>query len=150
MILSACGKAMHEKYGLNHWYPFVDIITFQDMMKGKDLYGVYQNEIAVATFNLSTEPRDYYFDKLWSNPREKAVYLGQLATDPNIQGNGIGKWCMNQIVTIAQDMSSKAIRFDALSAHPWLKDFYENLGYLACGTVKPGQFELTCFEKVIS
>lgn len=148
-ILVACGKSMHDKFGLSHWHPFMDINTFQNLMKGKDIYGIYKNDVAIATFNLSTEPRDYYFDELWSNPKEKAVYLGQLATDPNIQGNGIGKWCMQQIVSIAQEMGSKAIRFDALSMHPWLKPFYEKLGYSACGIVKPKQWDLVCFEKLL-
>lgn len=149
-ILSACGKAMHEKIGLSHWHPFMDINTFQDSMKGKDVYGVYQNNVAIATFNLSTEPRDYYFDALWSNPKERAVYLGQLAIDPNIQGNGVGKWCMQQVVSIAQEMGRKAIRFDALSAHPWLETFYKNLGYSICGIVKPARWDLVCFEKILT
>lgn len=149
-ILVSCGKAMYEQLGLNHWYPFMNIEIFQRLMKTKDLYGIYQNEIAVATFNVSTEPRDYYSKKLWLNSQEKALYLGQLAINPSIQGNGIGKWCMLQVEQIAYDAGINLVRFDALDKHPWLKSFYKKLGYEECAIVKPGEWELTCFEKQIT
>lgn len=149
-LLTACGRTMYETFKLIHWHPFMDLGKFETLMKDKDLYGVYRNTIAIATFNLSSDPRDYYFDKLWSNPEEKAFYLGQLGIKPHLQGKGIGKWCMHQIERLAYEAGCKAIRFDGLSQHPWLKKFYEKLGYRFCGTVKPGQWELTCFEKVLS
>lgn len=148
-ILKACGNAMHEKLGLDHWYPFMDIETFRKLIQTKDLYGVYQNGIAIGTFNLSLEPRDYYHDDLWLNPDEKAIYLGQLGIDPNIQGKGLGKWCMHQVEVISRNMGRKAIRFDALYTHPWLKTYYEKLGYISCGTVKTKQWNLLCFEKIL-
>lgn len=149
-LLTDCGKTMTKTLNLTHWNPFMDLEKFKILIKNKDLYGVYQNTIAVATFNLSNVPRDYYFDKLWSNSKEKAFYLGQLGIKPHLQGQGIGKWCMHQIEHLAQKAGSKAIRFDGLSKHPWLKEFYEKLGYQVCGTVKPAQWELICFEKVLS
>lgn len=148
-LLTDCGKTMHETFNLMHWYPFMDLEKFETLMRDKNLYGVYQNTFAIATFNLSSNPRDYYFDKLWSNPGEKAFYLGQLGIQPLLQGQGIGKWCMHQIEGLASEAGCKAIRFDGLTQHPWLKEFYEKLGYRFCGTVKPAQWELSCFEKVL-
>lgn len=148
-ILAACGKSMYEKFGLEHWHPFMDIATFKKLMEKKDLYGIYQNGIAVATFNLSIESRDYYYDELWSNPHEQAIYLGQLGIDPTLQGKGLGKWCMHQVEEITKNMGRKAIRFDGLSLHPWLKIFYEKLDYLPRGIVKPKQWDLLCFEKIL-
>lgn len=132
-LLTACGKKMHETFGLMHWHPFMDLKKFETLMRSKDLYGVYQNKSAIATFNLSSNPRDYYFDKLWSNPGEKAFYLGQLGIQPLLQGQGIGKWCMHQIERLAYEAGCKVIRFDGLSQHPWLKEFYEKFGYRICG-----------------
>lgn len=114
-----------------------------------ELDGICQNEIAIGTFNLSIEPRDYYYEEIWSNPGAKAVYLGHLGIDPTIQSKGLGTWCMRQIERIAQEMESKAIRFDALNIHPWLKAFYEKLGYSPRTVVKPKQWELLCFEKIL-
>ena len=149
-LLAACGKEMYEKLKLMHWHPFMDLYKFESLMRGKDLFGVYRNAVAIATFNLSSDPRDYYFDNLWSNPEEKAFYVGQLGTHPQLQGQGIGKWCMQQIERLAYEAECKAIRFDGLSQHPWLKNFYEKLGFQFCGTIKPAQWELACFEKVLN
>lgn len=149
-LLAACGESMYKTFGLQHWHPFMDLEKFKTVMEGKELYGVYRDRVAIATFNLSSTPRDYYFDQLWSNPGEKAFYLGQLGIDPLLQRHGIGKWCMHQVERLALEARCKAIRFDGLSKHPWLKRFYEKLDYRICGTVKPAQWELTCFEKVLS
>ena len=148
-ILTACGKSMYEKFGLEHWHPYMGIEAFKKFIEEKELYGIYQNGIAVATFNLSIKSRDYYYDELWLSPDEQASYLGQLAIDPIFQGKGLGKWCMHQVENIAANKGSKAIRFDALSSHPWLKIFYEKLGYLPRGIVKPKQWDLLCFEKIL-
>src|SRR3990167_2390097 len=133
---------MYERFQLEHWHPFMDMETFKKLMESKELYGVYQDGTAIATFNLSLVSRDYYYDELWSNPHEQASYLGQLAIEPCLQGQGLGKWCMYQVEKIAKSNKSKAIRLDAVSAHPMLKAFYKKLGYLPCGIVKPKQWDL--------
>lgn len=141
---------MHKKFGFSHWYPFMDLETFKRSLEGKKLYGVYQHDLIIATFNLSPSPRNYYYDELWSNPCAKALYLGQLAITPEYQKQGIGKWCMMQIEKLTLDFGSKVVRFDALNEHPWLKRFYEKLGYCICGIVKPNRWELVCFEKYLN
>jgi GNAT superfamily N-acetyltransferase len=146
-ILTSCGQFMSEKLGLKHWHPFMDLNTFQLLMQNKDLYGIYQNDIAIATFNLSFVSRDYYYDALWSKHNVKAIYLGQLAINPTLQGKGLGKWCMQQIEEISKSSDVKSIRFDALNAHPWLKNFYLKLGYQTRGLVNPKGWDLMCFEK---
>jgi GNAT superfamily N-acetyltransferase len=148
-ILVACGKSMYEKYGLTHWHPFIDLSSFLKSIEIKEIYGVYQNNIPVATFNLSYEPRDYYQNVYWLNSNEQALYLGQLGIDPSLQGQGLGKWCMKAIEKITLAKGIKTLRFDALNAHPWLKQFYINLGYMPLEIVKPKNWELMCFEKYI-
>ena len=149
-LLSSCGKFMFDKYNLCHWHPFMDLEAFINSMAEKDLYSVYQENNLIATFNLSLIPRNYYYDKLWSHPMMKAVYLGQLGIDPQKQGHGIGKWCMENIETISKQMGCKYIRFDALNMHPWLKIFYVTQGYAPRGIVKPKEWDLLCFEKLLA
>jgi len=146
-LMVRCGEHMHTQYSLDHWYPYMDEKTFINKIKGKKLYGVYRDGIPIASFNVSTEPRDYYFDSLWNFPAKKALYLGQLATDPALQSRGIGKWCMEQVEMIASELKCTAVRFDAIEMHPWLKNFYMSLGYSPSRFVKPGEWNLLCFEK---
>jgi GNAT superfamily N-acetyltransferase len=148
-LLEECGKKMQELLGLTHWYPFMDLAKFQFMLEEKELYGVFQHSTPIATFNLSFKPRDYYPENLWSRPKEKAYYLGQFGINPHFQRQGIGKWCMQQIEIISKQAECHAIRFDALNNHPWLKNFYQQLEYRFCGIVKPAEWELACFEKIL-
>lgn len=146
-LLVKCGEHMYTQYKLDHWYPYFDEETFVIKMKDKKLYGVYREGIPIATFNVSTQPRDYYFDSLWNFSVENALYLGQLAIEPSLQGMGIGKWCMEQVEIIARELACDAVRFDAIELHPWLKNFYMRLGFSPSNTVKPGNWNLLCFEK---
>ena len=146
-ILVACGKKMHDELDLQHWHPFMDIDTFKQSIFNKELYAVYQNQSVIATFNLSTTPHDYYHIGLWSKPGFRALYLGQLATVPGLQRKGFGKWCLQQIEKIALEKDCQTVRFDIVAKHPWLKTFYEEMGYKPCAIVKPQQWDLLCFEK---
>lgn len=148
-ILKRCGENMYTNLKLEHWYPYIAKETFIASLNNKQLYGVYEDNNAVATFNVSIQPRNYYHDDFWNVPANKALYLGQLATDPAHQGKGIGKWCMKRIEQIAQDEECSVIRFDGLLMHPWLKSFYESVGYKSCKIVTPGKWELLCFDKAI-
>ena len=148
-LLSACGKHMHENLNLNHWHPFMSLKDFHLQISNKDLYLAYYDKELIATFNLSKEPRDYYSSTIWVNSSEPAAYLGQLGIAPLWQGKGIGRLCMAEIERITKEMGCCSLRLDALNSHPWLKLFYLRLGYTACGTVKPNNWDLLCFEKVI-
>lgn len=148
-ILVSCGLDMHQKFSLQHWHPFMDLDNFKMTLRNKKMYGVYESGKAIATFNVSNEPRDYYANSLWHNPGSKALYLGTLAVLPELQGNGLGKWCITQIEEIALAMRCEAIRFDAVELHPWLAGFYERLGYTRRGVVRPLNWNLECFEKLL-
>jgi GNAT superfamily N-acetyltransferase len=148
-LLVSCGKEMYEKFALRHWYPFMDIEIFKATLHTKCLYMVYQYDIPVATFNLSTYARDYYAEELWSIPSQNPSYLGQLGIKPNLQGNGMGKWCMAEIEKIAKENKHDTLRFDAVDTHPWLNLFYKKLGYSPCAAVQPQQWKLVCFEKAL-
>jgi len=145
-LLVMCGENMYKKLGLTHWYPYPTLDQFKKNVAAKTLYGVFTNNSAVATFNLTNEPRTYYADNLWLQ-KGKALYVGNLGITPHLQGSGLGKWCMAQIEKIGIASNYDLIRFDALKAHPWLKSFYEKLGYIACESVKNNGLELVCFEK---
>ncbi|MDX1901101.1 MAG: GNAT family N-acetyltransferase [Gammaproteobacteria bacterium] len=146
-LLKRCGVHMYQTLKLEHWYPYMDKETFKNKIKDKQMYGVFKNNLPIATFNLTTQPRDYYSESLWNTPAEKALYFGQFGIDPDYQKGGIGQWCIEQVEEIARQLDCAAVRFDGLLMHPWLKHFYMKLGYQPCGIVKPGKWELLCFDK---
>lgn len=150
-ILVVCGEHMFKSLKLRHWYPYASLEKFKEKVKYSDVYCVFENEKMVATFSLSTTPRDYYKLSMWQDQNAKAIYLGNLGILPELQGKGLGKWCLNEVEKIAKEMNCKAIRFDCVEKHPWLSNFYEKLGFARkCIVNMPEPTgNLICFEKVI-
>jgi GNAT superfamily N-acetyltransferase len=150
-LISACGEEMYKRYGLCHWYPFASLEQFKERVQYADVYCIYHNERLVGTFNLSMRPRAYYAADQWSNSLAKAVYVGNVAIDPLLQGQKLGTWSMQQIENIAREMGGIAIRLDCVDRHPWLQSFYTKLGYAPAGTIDLPEptGRVRCFEKVI-
>ena len=134
-IIVACGLEMYNKYNLTHWYPFASLDKFKERICHADLYGVYNDDNIIATFNVSRTSRSYYKSVKWKKQNAQAVYVGNIAVLPSFQGKGIGSWCMQYIETISSKMGIEVIRFDCVIRHPWLINFYKKIGYEEVGNV---------------
>jgi GNAT superfamily N-acetyltransferase len=128
-ILAIAGEHMHRTLGLAHWYPFRTYERFLKISNPEHLYAVYADDLLVATFNLSRNPREYYRLEMWTNPDHEVLYLGGMGVLPTHQGMGIGKWIMGEVVTICEQEQVEALRFDAVANHSRLLAFYDRLGY---------------------
>ena len=150
-ILVDCGYYMYTHLGLNHWHPYASLDQFKEKVKEATVYSVYYNNQMIATFNLSTSPRNYYQPSHWRHNDVMPVYLGNLAIHPDFQGKKIGIWCMQQVEDIADTMKSTAIRFDCVQKHPWLCQFYEKVGYTRGSLIPMPEptGNLVCFEKKV-
>lgn len=148
-LLAECGLYMHRTLNLHHWHPYMPLENFQQRMKSAQLYGIYEGDRLIGTFNLCPSPRTYYTLDMWENPEAKAVYLGQLAIHPEYQGKKIGAWCLQEVEKIARESGYQAIRFDCVERHPWLCKFYEKAGYTRKNIVALPEptGNVICFEK---
>ena len=66
---------------------------------------------------------------MWADGEHRALYLGGVGVLPSHQGMGIGKWMMEEIERICQELDVQALRFDAIANHSRLLAFYDRLGY---------------------
>lgn len=151
-LLQECGLYMYKSLNLNHWHPYMSLENFQQRVKTALVYGIYDNNKLIGTFNLSTNSRSYYTLDMWQNPEAKAVYLGQLAIHPNYQGRKIGSWCLQEVEKIAHELGYQVIRFDCVERHPWLCKFYEKAGYgrRTIVALPEPTGNVICFEKYIN
>jgi GNAT superfamily N-acetyltransferase len=129
---------MKQRFGLTHWYPPYPIETMRRNAEELHVYGVHRpNEAGsvdvVGTFTVGTHGWKYD-DRLWTNPGDRPLYLGKLAIRPQLQGQGIGAWCMQKVEELAGEWNCQAVRFDAIAGHIPLIRFYKNLGYCERGT----------------
>lgn len=157
-ILTQCGQDLQARFGLNHWVPPYPLELMRKSAQERDVYAIYDGAELVATFTTGTVPPPYYLTipglwESWDAAGEPALYLNRLAVRPELQGRGIGTWCMKTIERMAQAEGCKAVRFDAYDKHLKLLEFYDRLAYHRRGvfsffTKLHGDTGMVCFEKL--
>lgn len=153
-ILTACGLDMQARFGLSHWVPAHPLHLMQRDAEAGDVYATRDDQRAVATFTLKTHAPSYYDQTIWYELEARALYVHRLAVLPAYQGQGLGRWCMEQIEQMARADGYGAVRLDAYDQHLRLCAFYRHLGYEQRGVFKImtklyGETGGVCFEKVL-
>ncbi len=156
-ILRLCGLDMQERLGLRHWVPPYPLEALRCSTQERQVYAVFLEDRMVATFTVGTVIPLYYRKipaiwQLWSVFTPKALYVNRLAVLPSFQGQGIGRWCMQCIESLALTQGYDVIRLDTYGKHLGLLTFYTKLGYRPQGHFfftmqQHGKTEVICFEK---
>jgi len=153
-ILRLCGLDIQSRFGLAQWIPPYPLELMQRDAEQKSVYAVLDGDRTVATFTVGTQPPFYYDPSLSEFPNAKAMYLNRLAVLPEMQGHGLGTWCMQIIDRLAVDSGCALLRFDTYDKNLKLIDFYRGLGYQERGsrtfnTPRHGETGAVFFEKVL-
>jgi GNAT superfamily N-acetyltransferase/ketosteroid isomerase-like protein len=144
-VLAKCGEDL-KRQGLDHWDPPYPLESLRKDAEERRVYRIRLDRGLAGTFTIGTEPLEYYDAGIWSTPDEKAVYASRLAILPELQGRGIGTWCMGEVERIAAE-DGLAVRLDGYEKHERLLRFYDRLGYERRGVVEDRGCKLVCFEK---
>lgn len=158
-ILVDAGRHMNDVHGLDHWYPPYPIDVMRQHARDFHVFGVFPADAAdaapVATFTVGlTNWTSYFKDDMWAPGSARPCYLGKLAVRPDYQGKALGRWCMAEVERWARGEGADCIRFDAVTAHPFLKKFYTSCGYevrcdVTCISLKGTPLTLTCYEMLL-
>ncbi|MGB7341933.1 MAG: GNAT family N-acetyltransferase [Phototrophicaceae bacterium] len=150
-IMALAGEHMHRALGLSHWHPFPASDYFINHFEGKEVFTVYEGNLLVGTFNISTQPEPYYLADMsayWSRFDIETMYFSAFALLPSYQQRGVGSWCMMQMDQMVQERGFQQVRFDAVNTHSKLKGFYRKNGYHERGILDLGRAQVMCFEKI--
>jgi GNAT superfamily N-acetyltransferase len=157
-ILRKCGQDMKVRLGLGHWDPPHPLDLMRKAAEERDVYAVLNGDQLVATFTVGTQEPAYYRTipgvwESWDASSEPALYGNRLAVLPELQGQGIGTWCMKEIERLALAEGFGAVRLDAYDKHLKLLEWYKRLGYNWRGaftfhTKLYGETGMVCFEKL--
>ncbi len=153
-ILRLCGLDMQARFGLAHWIPPYPLDLMRRDAEQKNVYAVLDGDRIIATFTIGTQPPFYYDPALSESPNAKAMYVNRLAVLPEMQGHGVGTWCMRTIERLAVEHECSAIRLDTYHKHLDLLNFYRGVGYQERGsktfnTRLYGETGAVFFEKLL-
>lgn len=134
-ILYKCGKDMATKYNLHHWdnSRVKNLIIVALCVLKNDIFLVYNDKEAVATFQTRKVQESYLFQKL--------------ATLPEFSGSGIGSFCLNEIEKQGKNKKCSEIICEVYDKSEHAKAFYEHKGYITYGTTETLKYKELKFKK---
>jgi GNAT superfamily N-acetyltransferase len=148
-ILAASGDELARLHGPGRWSETVKPAVFKRGVLTRVLYLACRQGEAVATFCLGQRRPLFYPPALFSRPEAPAVYLSSMAVAPQVQGQGIGRWCLGQAEGLAARQHLTCLRLDAYEGPAGAGPFYEKCGYRALGRVPLSEAALIVYEKEI-
>jgi GNAT superfamily N-acetyltransferase len=144
----AVAERLTRDFGLGHWSSTVTERGVLNDLKISRVFFVRVGRRMVATLRLSTR-KPWAIDKSYFTDCVRPVYLSDMAVEPAVQRQGIGRACLEEARRIAQAWPADAIRLDAYDAKAGAGEFYAKCGYREVGRVTYRKTPLIYFEMLV-
>ncbi len=149
VLRNEAARELSARYGKGHWgYQASEISVVNGMTgKSKVLVAKYENEIA-GTLRLQTK-KPWAIDPAYFTKVAQPLYLIDMTVHPALQGKGIGRFMLQEVVSFVRAWPAQAIRLDAYDSAAGAGDFYRKCGYSERGRVVYRGQPLIYFELLI-
>ena len=144
-IRTAVAEKLTSEYGKGHWSSPSSIRSVLLDLRTSSVYIARQQEKVIATLRLVTK-KPWAIDVKYFTPVKKPLYLTSMAVDPELQRQGIGRFCLDEVERIAKEWPSDVIRLDAYDAPAGAGGFYAKCGYREVGRETYRKVPLIYFE----
>jgi len=147
-LRSRVAERLTETYGRGHWS---SAVTERGVLRGVRTSRVLvarQGEAIVGTLNLATK-KPWAIDPAYFTPVRKCLYLLDLAVEPELQRNGVGRRLLDEARAIARALPAESIRLDAYDAEAGAGGFYAKGGFREVGRVVYRKVPLVYFESLL-
>ncbi|MDF2461372.1 MAG: GCN5-related N-acetyltransferase, partial [Candidatus Saccharibacteria bacterium] len=74
-----------------------------------------------------------------TEPEGNGVFFGLLTVVPQLRKTGLARAVITAVENYSRALNAECVRLGVMSISPWLKHYYERLGYSATGKVEPRQ-----------
>ena len=142
-------RELTARFGRGHWSGETSERSVLAGMRESKVWIARRGETIVATFRMSTTT-PCAIDRIYFAPSSHPLYLTDMAVRPDLQGQGIGRWCLEKAVACARSWPADAIRLDAYDADAGAGAFYAKCGFREVGSVEFRGVPLTYFEWLLS
>jgi GNAT superfamily N-acetyltransferase len=136
-IINKCSQMLLEQ-GQSHWAEYYTVEIIRKKVKKEDVRLAYLDGSLVATVTVSYQPVEYYTEEDMQNfeePKQEAIYISALATDPEYQGRGIASKLMETVEMEALEKGIEYARIDVKALFPELVNFYRKRDYIVVGVL---------------
>lgn len=103
----------------------------------------------VGTLRLATK-KPWAIDTAYFASVKRPLYLLDMAVEPELQGQGIGRWLLDEAERVAREWPGDSIRLDAYDAASGAGPFYAKCGYREVGRVVYRSVPLIYYERLLA
>jgi GNAT superfamily N-acetyltransferase len=147
-LRTATARDLTRRFGRGHWSIEGSARGVLNDLRISQVWLALRGRAAVATFRLSTR-KPWAIDASYFTRSTRPVYLTDMAVRPEVQRQGIGRQCVEELVTIARRWPADSIRLDAYDAPAGAGEFYARCGFREVGRVSYRGNPLVYFEMML-
>jgi len=147
-LRTATARDLTRRFGRGHWSIEGSERGVLNDLRISQVWLALRGRAAVATFRLSAR-KPWAIDASYFTRSTRPLYLTDMAVRPELQRQGIGRQCVEEIVAIARQWPADSIRLDAYDAPAGAGDFYARCGFREVGRVSYRGNPLVYFEMML-
>lgn len=141
-IYKECGEKMFLEEGLLHWADALPTSFVKDMVLKRETYVVIRDNKSVAFFTFG-ENNSYFA------PNGNALFIGKMATTPELWNSGIGTFCVNWIKAEARNRGKNLLRTTVYQKSLSAVQFLINRGFRKVYERSSKHFVVDCLEMTL-
>ncbi len=148
-LRTAVARRLTETYGRGHWSSAVSEKGVLGGLRTSRIFVARDGPRLVATLRLATK-KPWAIDTKYFSPGRRPLYLTDMAVDPDLQRQGIGRRCLEEAQTVGRSWPGDAIRLDAYDAEAGAGSFYSKCGFREVGRATYRGTPLVYFELLLT
>lgn len=148
-LRTSVAERLTRNYGHGHWSSSVTETSVLRGIRTSRVLAARQGARIVATLRLATK-KPWAIDPDYFAAVRRPVYLLDMAVEPDLQRQGIGRRLVEEAKTVAKAWPGDAIRLDAYDADAGAGAFYAKCGFQEVGRVTYRRVPLIYFELVLA
>jgi ribosomal protein S18 acetylase RimI-like enzyme len=147
-LRTAAADELTSRFGAGHWSSAATEPGVLSAMRHSKVYVARRRRRVIATLTIATR-KPWAIDRSYFTAVKRPVYLVNMAVDPRLQRQGIGRRCVGEAVAICGALAADAICLDAYDTEAGAGDFYRKCGFREVGRATYRGTPLVYFEKLI-
>ena len=131
-LRNAVSDHLTSVHGRGNWSGHVTARGALNGMRTGKVFVVRERDRLVATLCLTTR-KPWAIDPSYFTTARRPLYLVSMAVAPDLQGQGIGRRCLEDAARIARAWPADAVWLDAYEGPAGAGEFYRRCGYTEVG-----------------
>jgi GNAT superfamily N-acetyltransferase len=148
-IRTAASEQLTAAFGPGAWSWPVSLESARRAMRSPIVLLAWAADVPVATWRLQSR-KPWSIDTAHFTPVRKPLYLVDMAVDPELQRQGVGRQCLAEAERRARAWPADAIRLDAYDAPAGAGPFYQRCGFREVGRSDRRGTPLRYFERLLA